>query len=236
MTAPWDDPRVQRGMQKLFDLRRERVAAGDKMIGWKIAFGAKAFQEKLGIDGPLVGFLSRGGAVESGASVSIAGWVRPVAEPEIAVHMGRDLPGGASEDAVRAAIAKLGPAIELIDSQRPPEDPEAVLAGNIAHRYVVLGPADGGRAGGRTDGLMGRVFRRGAEFARTSDVEAVPGSIPGLIRHVADYLAAFGETLRAGEIVICGSIITPVRIEPDETEFGYALDPIGEVSVQFTRS
>lgn len=236
MTAPWNDPRVQRGMKKQLALRSERVAAGDRAIGWKVAFGGKAIQEKLGIGGPLVGFLSQGNAVQSGASVSVAGWVKPVAEPEVAAYMGRDLPGGASEDAARTAIAKLGPAIELIDSQRPPEDPEAVLAGNVAHRYVVLGPADAARAGGRSDGLAGRVFRRGVETARTSDVEAMPGSVLGLIRHVADYLAAFGETLRAGDVIICGSIVTPVAIEPDESEFTYALDPIGEVSVRFTRT
>jgi hypothetical protein len=27
--------------------------------------------------------------------------------------------------------------------------------------------------------------------------------------------------------------VPPIAIEPDETEFGYVLDPVGEVSVRF---
>mgnify|MGYP001186192903 CR=1 FL=1 len=234
MSPPWQDPRVRRGMEKLMQLRRERIAAGDRAIGWKLAFGPKVLQERLGISAPLVGFLTQGSARQSGASVSFDGWVKPVAEPEIAAYIGRDLPGGADVKTVKAAIARLGPAIELVDLARPPEDPEVVLAGNISHRYVVLGPADAAFAGGRTEGLTGRIFRRGEEFARTNQVDELTDNLVGLVKYVADYLAAFGERLRNGEFVICGSIMPPVALEPDETEFGYTLDPIGEVSVHFS--
>ena len=37
-------------------------------------------------------------------------------------------------------------------------------------------------------------------------------------RHVADVLAAFGERLRAGDVIITGSIVPPLLVEPDETE------------------
>ena len=48
------------------------------------------------------------------------------------------------------------------------------------------------------------------------------------------------ETLRASVRVtiihpITGSITPPVIIEPDETEIVRAIDPIGEVSVRFSR-
>ena len=231
MNRPWQDPRVRRGMDALLKLRRERVAAGDRAIGWKIAFGAKVIQDRLGISGPLVGSLFASRALGSGEAASLAGWGKPIAEPEIAVHLGRDLAADADRTAAAAAIAKLGPAIELIDSPWPPEDPEAVLAGNIAHRHVVFGPT--GTVA--LEQMSGRVFRRGAEIARVSDVKALPGDPRALIAYVADYLAAFGEHLRAGEIVICGSIVTPIPIEPDEDSFRYALDPVGEVSVRFTR-
>ena len=39
----------------------------------------------------------------------------------------------------------------------------------------------------------------------------------------------------AGDIIITGSITPPVMIEPDETEIVHAIDPIGEVSVRFSR-
>jgi 2-keto-4-pentenoate hydratase len=230
MTLPWEDPRVQRGMKALLKLRQERIAAGDKPIGWKVAFGGKGVQEKLGIGAPLVGFLTQGGAVDSGGSVSLAGWKNPLLEPEIAAYMGRDLSAGADRAATEAAIGKIGPVFELIDSERPPENVEWILSGNIAHRHVVLGPS----AAGTNGNLSGRIFRRGAEFARADDAQALSGDVVTLVGHVADYLAAFGERLRAGDIVICGSIVPPIPVDPDEDSIRYALDPVGEVTVRFT--
>src|SRR5690606_35639472 len=140
-------------------------------------------------------------------------------------------PGGSDRAATQAAIAKLGPAIEMVDLQSPPRDVEQVLADNIAHRHVILGPAQAMPI----DVLSGRAFRRGAEVARTLEVEALTGDIVDLVRHVANYLAAFGERLRAGELVICGSIMPPMPIEADEQSFGFSLDPVGEVRVRFAQ-
>jgi hypothetical protein len=36
-------------------------------------------------------------------------------------------------------------------------------------------------------------------------------------------------------VIITGSIVPPPMIEPDETEFAYALEPIGRLSVKFSR-
>jgi hypothetical protein len=89
-------------MKALLKLRQERIAAGDKPVGWKVAFGGKGIQEKLGIGAPLVGFLTQGGAVNSGGSVSLAGWKNPLLEPEIAAYMGLDLLAGADRAATPA--------------------------------------------------------------------------------------------------------------------------------------
>jgi 2-oxo-3-hexenedioate decarboxylase len=229
MTAPWHDPRVRRGMEALLKLRAQRIAAGDVPIGWKVAFGAKAVQEKLGISGPLVGFLVRSRALQSGGTAALAGWAKPLAEPEVAAHIGRDLPAGAGRDAAKAAIAAVGPAIELIDSEGLLDDVERSLSGNIGHRHVVLGPS----APARPEDLRCRVLRRGAEFARADDVQAVPGEVAAHVSHVADYLAAFGEKLRAKDIVICGSIVTPIPVASAEDSFSHVLEPVGEVSVHF---
>src|SRR5882757_4366271 len=165
----WDDPRVVRGMRAQLALRRERIAAGDKALGWKVGFGAPAMLEQLGIAGPLVGFLTQNARVQSGATVSLVGWSKPVAEPEIAVHIGRDLAAGADAATAAAAIAGISPAIELADVDAPPEDPERILAGNIYQRHVVLAGARPARVGSSADGLVCSVIRHGREFAKTSD-------------------------------------------------------------------
>lgn len=235
MGAVWDDPRIQRGMREQLGARRRRMAAGEAPLGWKVGFGTPGAMEKLGITAPLVGYLMKSGLIASGGSASLKGWVKPVAEPEIAVHIGRTLPGGGDRVAAAAAIAALGPAVELADADLPFEDPEAILKHNIFQRHVTLGEADSSRAGGNTKGLTALVYRRDAEVARTSDAEAATGKIVDIVRHVADLLGAFGETLSAGEIIIAGSVVPPLLVEADELGVAYTLDPIGRISVAFTR-
>jgi len=231
----WDDPRIARGMEKQLATRRARIAAGEKPIGWKVGLGAPPAMERLKIKGPLVGFMMEKSIVANAATVSLAGWTKPVAEPEVAVHMGKDLPAGADRAAAIAAIGGIGPAIELADLDPPPDDVEVALAGNIFHRHVILGASDTARAGAKLDGISGHVFRRGALAAKQDNVEQLIGEMIGIVMHVAGTLAAHGEKLRAGDVIITGSIIPPPFVEPDETEFAYALEPIGGLSVRFTR-
>jgi 2-keto-4-pentenoate hydratase len=235
MPTAWNDPRIARGMKEQLAGRRARIDAGEEPLGWKVGFGAPAAMEKLKITAPLVGFLMKRGLIASGGTASLSGWVKPVAEPEIAIRIGRDLAGGGDRTAAAAAIAALSPAIELADADLPFEDPEAILKGNIFQRHVILGEPDPSRAGGSTAGLTARVFRRDAEAAHTSDPEAATGKLVDIVRHVADLLAAFGERLSAGDIVIAGSVVPPLLVEADETAVAYALDPIGRISVAFTR-
>jgi 2-keto-4-pentenoate hydratase len=235
MAKAWEDARIARGMKEQLGQRRALIEAGGKPLGWKVGFGAPAMMEKLGITAPLLGFLMQSGRIATGGSASLAGWAKPIAEPEIAVHIGADVAGGGDRAAAAAAIAGLGQAIELVDAHLPFEDPEAILAANVFQRHVVLGPPDTARAGGDTAGLTARLMRRGAEAGRTSEPEALTGKVADIVRHVADVLAAFGERLARGDIIIAGSVLPPALIEPDETGITYALDPVGSISVAFTR-
>src|SRR5829696_4719949 len=172
----WEDPGIARGMQAQLAHRRARLDAGDKPLGWKVGFGAPAVMETLGISAPLVGHLLESRLVASGAGVSFKGWSKPVIEPEIALYIGEDLPGGGTPAQACAAIAGLGPAFELADLQYPPADAERIVAENIYQRHVLLWPRDTSRAGGNVDGLIGQVLRNGVEVARTSDPQANTGN------------------------------------------------------------
>lgn len=232
MTAVWDDPRVSRGMAAQFIRRGKLFNAGHRPLGWKVAFGSQAARERHGLKGPLIGFLTDRALLISGETLSLSHWRKPVLEPEIAVHLAADLRGGADRGTAIAAIGGLGPAFELADVVCPPDDVERLLAGNINQRKVMLGRNDVSRAGGVLMGLSGRVLRGGIEVAKTSDVQALPGELIGIVQHVADMLAAFGETLRAGEVIITGSVVPPISVEAGE-EVVFHLNPIGSVSIRF---
>jgi 2-keto-4-pentenoate hydratase len=232
--TPWNQPLIQKGMTAQLAARRARIAAGETPLGWKVGLGAPATMQKLGLSGPLVGFLMQRALLLSGSTVSLKDYVRPVAEPEIAVRMMTDLGANASYSAVLAAIQEILPAIELADLEPVPtaDNLDAVLEGDIFQRQVLL--CGHARAGGSVAGLTSRVVRRGEVVNTTTDPEALTGKLVDIVALVANMLAAFGEKLSAGDIVITGSITPPPMIENDETEFTHALDPIGEVSVKFT--
>jgi 2-keto-4-pentenoate hydratase len=227
------DPRIVRGMTAQLRLRRQLLDAGHKALGWKLAFGGPAAMKRLGTNAPLVGFLTDRGLLASGSDVSLSGWKKPAAEPEIAVHLGKDLQGGADRATAIAAIAELGPAIELADVDHPSDDVEGTLARNIYQRHVVLGVRDVRHAGGVLEGLTGRVIRNDAEIAKVTDFEALTGELIDIVRHTANLLAAFGEKLEAGQIIIAGSIVPPLWITSGE-ELVFRLEPVGTISVRFT--
>ena len=122
------------------------------MKGFKVGFGSPAAMEQLGIDKPLVGTISSETLLADGATVDVSGWKNPMIELEVAVHAGEGL----------------SVAIELADVHPPPEDPEAILAGNIFHRHVLLGPVvrdDEPGAGDAAPGRRGGRARRGCRGA-----------------------------------------------------------------------
>jgi 2-keto-4-pentenoate hydratase len=225
------DQRVMKGMAAQLEMRRERLSSGARHIGWKVGFGSRAAMERLAINSPLFGFLTDRGIVESGSSVSIAGWTRAVFEPEVAVHLGSSLRSGAGEADVRAAIAGLGPAVELADIDPAVKDVDGILACNIFHRHVLVGPIDRTRAGGSIMGIEGRVLRDGQEIAHAADATA-PGDVVVLLQALADVLEENGESLRAGELVITGSLVPPIDVAPGQV-LRAEISPLGEIEVRF---
>lgn len=230
MTPPdWGNEHVREGTRRMLVLRSEHLAGGERAIGWKLGFGAPASLERFGLSGPLLGFLTDATVHAPGATVSCAGWKRPVAEPEIAVRIARDVKPGSGD--IAESIASLGAAIELADVDPPPEHIEETLAGNIFHRAVIFGEPDPARAGGKRNDLRARVAHDGVEVADTGDVEALTGDLIELIRHSAALLAAAGEQLSAGDVVITGSIIPPLEIRPGQ-EIIFELAPLPAISVR----
>jgi len=209
--------------------RRRRIEAGEAPLGWKLGMGVPAAMAKLGTDAPLVGYLLEPARVDHGATVSLDGWAQPKLEPEIAVHLEADLAAGASRSEAEAAIAGLGVAIELVDPDPDAADPEAVLAADIFQRHVLLGPVVEGAS---ASGVSARALKNGDEAASTGDATEATGDPVGLVLHVATVIGAAGETLRAGEVVICGSVVPALDVAPGDT-VEVQLDSLGSLSVSF---
>ena len=83
-------------------------------------------------------------------------------------------------------------------------------------------------------GLAGAVTRNGQPVDVPADLEANTGRILDTVRQVATTLAAFGETLRAGDVVIAGSVTPPLMLGADDRTLSWELRPIGRIAVTFT--
>lgn len=217
---PWQDPRVVAGMERLLAARAEALAGGAKPLGWKLGFGVEPLLGTLGLTGPLVGFLTDSTLVASGGEVAVGAWTAPKLEPEIAMTLG---PGG-------AGVAAIAPAIELADADTPPTEVEAVLAGDIYHRGVVLGEPVPRRG---AEPLAVAVERDGEPRASTEDAEATLGRLDDLAAWVGRYLGQFGAEPREGEVIISGSTVPLLDIEPGAA-YRVALAGVGEIGVRIS--
>jgi 2-keto-4-pentenoate hydratase len=213
------DPRVRRGLEAQLRALRERTANGERRVGWKVALNDPRVQEALGIAQPVIGYLASGTEIRSGDAHSLAGATRPAVEPEMAVHVGE---GG--------AVAGLGPALEVIDVDLPFDDLERVMAGNVFHRAVVLGPVIAGRTA--VEGLSAS-FRCDGRECHAIDVEAAaipPGEAVAL---VSGYLESVGESLQEGDAIIAGSLVTALPAAAGE-RWELHVEDLGSVALGLT--
>ena len=226
VSALHEDPRVRRGMERQLAARERLLGEGARPIGWKLGLGTAAAMEQYGTSAAVVGHMTDRGLCEPGSAVAIGDWGKPAAEPEIAVHVARDVPPDGERDAVAAAIGGLGVAIELVDLGTG--ELEDILAGDIFHRHVALGPPSSGIA---LADLRGAIVL-GDEGSYVADPLALVGDPVAALAHLATHLAAFGETVRAGDVLITGSIVPALALEPDQ-RLEYRLEPLGELSLHF---
>ncbi len=205
---------VTRGMRAQLARRDAELAAGATPVGWKIGFNTPAIQEHFGLTEAVVGYMVDTGVSPDGATVSLAGWVAPALEVEVAVRVGPD--GG---------VAGLAPALELVDLSISFDDIEPVLAGNICHRGVLFGAEVPG-----VDpwAMVAAVTKAGAVVAEGRIVED-PATTVSFVR---SYLAAHGATLEAGDRIIAGSVVAPIAVAPGD-ELSVSFGALGHLSVGF---
>ena len=223
------DERVRRGLDAQLARWRTLVAGGAARVGWKIGLNDRRAQAHLGLTGPVLGHLTLATTLVPGSPHSLHGATRVGAEPEVAIHLGRDVGPHATDAEAAAAVVGLGPAIELIDVAGPVDDIERLVAENIFHRAVLFGPTEPDAS---LAGITARVLRNGAEV-ESVDLADVAEEVPAVVRFVADVLAGCGEGLRAGDRIIAGSLTRPVWIAAGDV-VGVELGALGTLALAVT--
>jgi 2-oxo-hept-3-ene-1,7-dioate hydratase len=220
-------------------LERKR-AAGANVIGWKIGLTSKAMQSALAIDIPDSGVLLDDMEFADGATVPAGRFIQPRIEAEIAFVMKQDLAGPDVTVAdVIAATGHILPSLEILDTRILRSDPETGRPRNICDT-IADNAANAGLVTGGVPVAPDAIDMRwiGAIVSRNGEVEET-GLGAGVLNHpakgiawLANRLALYGQSIRAGEILLSGSFIRPVEALPGsriEADFG----PFGTVRCDF---
>jgi 2-keto-4-pentenoate hydratase len=172
---------------------------------------------------PIFGYLTSATRLEPGRTFHSRGVRKLRAESEVAVELGRDVRPTDDPETVRAAVAGLATALELVDVDPPVDGFEGVVADNAYHRAFALGPTRKVVPGTRLVSTC-RVNGEIRDSDRTSEDFAAK------LVAIARQLEAVGEKLRAGDRIITGSLThVPVRAG-DAIEISIA--PLGSLAIQ----
>ena len=187
--------------------------------GFKIGATTKRMQEYLGLDGPAAGFMPAGGLHASGAALAWSDFRNPGAECELAVRLARDLPSGPCDlDRAAASVGELFAAMEIVENRYGPPpagDLAAIgtptlIADQVYHAAAVLGAPPADWRALDLQAIPGRISIDGSERANGRGADLLGHPLAALAWLAASETArAFGG-LRAGQVVMLGSVTPPI--------------------------
>ena len=193
-------------------LEQALIGRGERVVGYKVGFTTAALQERHGLAEPVLGFLLASGVFGSGDAVPLARFVAIGVEVEIAFLLRSDLAGpGITPASALLAVEGAMPSFELIDF-RLGGTPRAVdvVADGVYTNAIVLGrPLT--PVAGLDLALEGVVFEQDGQIVATQTAAEVLGNPLVSLAWAANALGRMGRGLRAGDVVLTGSISKVLR-------------------------
>jgi 2-oxo-hept-3-ene-1,7-dioate hydratase len=222
------DSQIESGMRRQLHAFHQALDSGMPRLGWKIGINDPAAQQRLGLPSPIVGWLDGRRLIPDGDPYVAPEGAKPRIEAETAILLHTDVPANATLDAAREAIASVAPAIEFVNGAKPLSPVEELLAHDILHDAVMIGPGQPLQA---ASGLVAAGFPAvslDGQPHRVGLAGRYPDDLAEIVVLVANTLARYGESLNAGDWIIAGSYIDPFDIAPGSSvsaDFG----PLGGI-------
>lgn len=211
----------------------KRYAAGEELIGYKVGFTNIPVRENMGLPDSTYGHLTDRMVVANGADFDMDELIAPKIECEIVFKLGRDLGAGATIEQVLEATDSVVAAFEICDARiKDWKCPYAdFLADNgFAGRIV---PGDVWLPVSSLDLLEETVTltQDGSELATGQGREAM-GHPAKAVAWLADRLAERGQMLRAGQLVMTGTL-TPILPIERGSEYKAEYSTLGSLRMRF---
>jgi 2-oxopent-4-enoate/cis-2-oxohex-4-enoate hydratase len=216
-------------------LLERRLADGEKVIGKKIGVTSKAVQSMLGVYQPDFGYLTDAMQFEDGAEMPISSrLIQPRAEGEIAFLLKKDLRGpGVTPADVVAATDCIAACFEVVDSRIDgwKIKIEDTVADNASSGLFLLGKE---RVSPRDFDFVtcGMVVEKNGEVLSTGAGAAALGSPLICVAWLANTLGRYDIPLRAGEVVLSGSLVPLEPIKPGDA-MRVLVGGLGSATVRF---
>ena len=215
------------------------IMAGDvgPLVGYKIGCTSQVMQRYLGIPHPCGGGVFARGVHASGISLRHGDYVRVGVECEIAVRFSRDLaPSGApfTADSIAGAIDAYHPAIEIVDDRyadwRTIGAP-TLVADDFFAAGCVLGKPVSRAAAPDLLSVVGRAMINDVEVGQGTGADVL-GHPHAALAWLANHLAAQRKSLRAGQIVLTGSLVQTVWLKAGD-KVVMEMSGLGNVAATF---
>lgn len=202
-----------------FDLIQDRIDRKEIIIGWKVGATSYPIMKQIGIDEPIFGCMTTASDYTSRCSIKASEFCRLAVEAEIAFILKKNLKGpGVTSADVFGSTAYITGALELVDCRVTDWQPSITeaIADNSLHAGVVLGPVVKKleRLDLRFEGAV--ISKNGNLLASGCGAEAL-GNPVNVVIWLANKLSEYDHELKAGNIILTGSLTNYFHVEPGDT-------------------
>jgi len=223
-----------------YDIQEKYVALlgrehGDT-VGYKVGLTSAAMQAFCRIDHPIAGVVLERRVHQSGAAVRRSNFGRLGLEFEIAVRIKSDVPASGTPytaEMIAPHIDGVCAAVEIVDDRSADYanlDVRSLVADNSWNGGIVL--SEFATKWPDLEGVLGRATKDGVAIGEGHGRDIL-GHPFNSVAWLATQLASRGAGLKAGQVVMTGSVMKTVFPVEDAT-YRFELEQIGAVEVQVT--
>lgn len=214
---------------------QRRLAAGARVVGYKIGLTSKAVQSQLGVDQPDYGVLYHDRQLAANGSIAVTELLQPKVETEVAFVLAKDLPQqDLSMAQLEAAIDHAFVSLEIVGSRIANWNIHITdtIADNASASHFVLGEK-AVRLSDFDPINCKMEMRLNGDLVSTGTGGACLGSPLNAALWLARQMAELGEPLRAGHVLLSGAL-GPVTNVVAGDQVAAKIEGLGTVAIEFS--
>ncbi len=220
-----------------FALHERLAASQGGQIGWKIGCTTPVMQAFLQIETPCAGGMMARSLLPCPTTYPLSDRVRTGVECEIAVRLREDIDTSRTSVDLSTATDAVGDvmvAMEIVEDRYHNYAEFSALeliADDFFHRACILGPPVTDWRNLDLCASAGRTLRDGIECGAGTGADIMGHPFAALV-WLSDALAQNGRKLRAGDIVMLGSVVATQWVD-EPSHISVDVDDLGKVDVYF---